>query len=145
MQGAWISLLFIRVFMITTHKYHRSQFSYTTPSNGVVSHGAKFRGLCIFAYHRRKNKCKTNPFMIFVRRFALVLSFMQVTFAPDEPQIFWLWEKPEDPPIQVNAGIQMAQVLGSLVYICDVKRVCVLKMVSTVTWLFIREKNIAEF
>ena len=42
---------------------------------------------------------------------------MQVTYAPDEPQLFWLREKPEDPQYEPHAEIKMAQVLGSPVYI----------------------------
>ena len=44
---------------------------------------------------------------------------MQVTNAPDEPLLFWLWEKPEDLQIEPHVGIKMAQGLISLVYICD--------------------------
>ena len=40
----------------------------------------------------------------------------QVTNSPDEPRLFRLQEKPEDP----HAGIKMAQGLVSLVYICGV-------------------------
>ena len=43
---------------------------------------------------------------------------MQVTHALDEPRLFRLREKPEDPQIEPKAGIKMAQVLVSLVYIC---------------------------
>ena len=42
---------------------------------------------------------------------------MQVTYAPEEPQLFWLRETPEDPQFEPHARIKMAQVLGSLVYI----------------------------
>ena len=42
---------------------------------------------------------------------------MQVTYAPDELRLFWLREKPEDPQFEPNVGINMAQVLGSPVYI----------------------------
>ena len=39
---------------------------------------------------------------------------MQVTYAPDEPRLFWLREKPEDPNLSPHAGIKMAQVLDLL-------------------------------
>ena len=42
--------------------------------------------------------------------------------------LIWLWEKPEDPLIESHAGIKMAQVLRSLVYICGL---CRLKCRST--------------
>ena len=44
----------------------------------------------------------------------------QVTYAPDVPRLFWLRKMPEDPQFEPHAGIKMAQVLGSLVYIYDV-------------------------
>ena len=43
-----------------------------------------------------------------------------VSYAPDEQQLFWLREKPEDPQIELHAGFEMAQGLVSLVYICGV-------------------------
>ena len=43
---------------------------------------------------------------------------MQVTYAPDEPQLFWLWEKPQNPQFEPPVGIKMAQILGSPSYIC---------------------------
>ena len=46
---------------------HRSQTSFTTPCNGVVSHGAQFGGLRVFADYTHKQKQKTNVFMIFAR------------------------------------------------------------------------------
>ena len=44
---------------------------------------------------------------------------MQVTYAHDEPRLFWLREIPEDPQFETHTitSIKMAQVLGSLVYI----------------------------
>ena len=40
-----------------------------------------------------------------------------MTYASDEPRLFWLWEKLEDPQFEPHAGIKMAQVLESPVYI----------------------------
>ena len=51
---------------------------------------------------------------------------MQVAHTPGEPWLFLLQEKPEDPKIQPHAGIKMAQVLGSLVYISG----CILNLVD---------------
>ena len=45
--------------------HQRSQTSYTPLCNGIVSHGAHFGGLQVFA-NRHKNKRKTNAFTIFV-------------------------------------------------------------------------------
>ena len=36
---------------------------------------------------------------------------MQLNYAPDEPRLFLLREKPEDPQIEPHAGIKMAQDL----------------------------------
>ena len=40
------------------------------------------------------------------------------TCAPDESWLFWSQEKPEYPQFEPHARIKMAQVLGSLLYIC---------------------------
>ena len=45
---------------------------------------------------------------------------MQVTHALDKPRLFWLRENPEDPQNEPHAGINMAQGLVSLLYICGV-------------------------
>ena len=42
---------------------------------------------------------------------------MQVTCAPDEPQLFWLGEKPKHSQFERHAGIKVAQVLGSPLYV----------------------------
>ena len=44
---------------------------------------------------------------------------MQVTNTPDKQQLFWLPEKPEDPQIEPQAGIKMAQGPAPLMNICD--------------------------
>ena len=74
---------------------------------------------------KNKKNPTTNAFMIFapcgvlrVFVFMLKLQYMQVTYAPDEPRLFWLWEKLKDPQFEPHDGIKMVQVLGSLVYIC---------------------------
>ena len=38
---------------------------------------------------------------------------MQLAYAPDEPLLFLLREKPEDPQIEPHAGIKMAKGLVS--------------------------------
>ena len=42
---------------------------------------------------------------------------MQMVYALDELRLFWLREKPEDPQFEPHAGIKMAQILESPVYI----------------------------
>ena len=42
-----------------------STVGYTASCNGVVSHGAQFGSLWVFANHTRKSKGKTNAFMIY--------------------------------------------------------------------------------
>ena len=49
--------------------------------------------------------------------FTLRPQLMQVAYALDKLRLFWLREKPEDPQFEPHAGIKMAQVLGSPVYI----------------------------
>ena len=88
-----------------TEMQGRSQTSYTSPCNGVVSHGSQIGGLRVFADHARKNKSKAKASTIFSRSVALYSCFiftlrpqkMQATYAPDEPRLFWLREKPEHP------------------------------------------------
>ena len=48
----------------------RSQNPYSTPCNGVVSHGAPIGRIQVFAEHTRRNKCKKNASMTFARRAA---------------------------------------------------------------------------
>ena len=38
---------------------------------------------------------------------------MQLTYAPDEPRLFLLGEKPEDPQIEPHTGIKKAQGMVS--------------------------------
>ena len=57
------------------------------------------------------------PGILCVFIFTLKPQLMQVTYAPDKPQLFWLREKPEDPQFEPHARIKMAHVLGSPVYI----------------------------
>ena len=54
----------LRTWLILIDIHQRSQTSYTTPCNGVISHGAQFGGLRVFANHTCKNKRKTNAFTI---------------------------------------------------------------------------------
>ena len=53
------------VFTIATDIEGRYQTPYTTPLNGVVSHGAQIGGLWVFGNHTRKSKRITNVVMIF--------------------------------------------------------------------------------
>ena len=53
-----------------------------------------------------------------VRRFTRVQLYAQTAVdAGYEPRVFWLRENTEDPQFEPRAGIKMAQVQESLVYI----------------------------
>ena len=120
------SYMVSRIF--TTDIHQRSQTSYTKLCYGVFSHRVQLGGLRVSADHIRKIACKTNTYTIFARgaAFCACLSSRSDcgTYPPDEPRLFWLPEKPKDPQIQSHVGIKMAQVLGSLVYICDIYLDC---------------------
>ena len=86
----------------TTDIHHRSQTSYTTPCNGVVSHGAQFGGLWVFANHilkiNAKQMCsRSSCCAAFAFVFKLRLWYMQVTYPPNQPQLFWLREDSKTP------------------------------------------------
>ena len=70
--------------------------------------------LWVFGFLQPKNDHRALCGFERVIVFPLRPQYMHVTYAPDEPRLFWLWEKPDDP----HAGIKMAQGLVSLVYIC---------------------------
>ena len=53
-----------------TDIYGRSQIFYTSPCNGVGSHGAQIGSLWVFADHARKNKHNINAPTIFAHRAA---------------------------------------------------------------------------
>ena len=59
-----------------TDIHQRSQMSYTTPCNGVVSHGARFGGPWVFADHARKHKRKSNALTIFVHHTAFYTFYL---------------------------------------------------------------------
>ena len=59
--------LFLLSFGVTTTDIQgRSQTSYTTPCNGVLSPGAQIGGIWVFVVHTRRNKRKQNVSTIFV-------------------------------------------------------------------------------
>ena len=100
----------------------RSRNSYTTPSYGVVSHGALIEGIRVFADHTRGNRRKQKASMISTHHTAfqacLPSRSNRSTYAPDESRLFWSEEKPEYPHFEPFVEIKMAQALGSPVYIC---------------------------
>ena len=86
--------------------YEWSQTSYTTPCNGVVSSGAQFGGLRVFADHMREKtqnkwvhdlRAPRGVLRVFV--FMLRPQYMQVLYAPDEPT-----GKPRRPPLSPMPG-----------------------------------------
>ena len=94
---------------------NRSQNSYTTPCNGVVSHGA-------LADHTRGNKRKQNASMIFARYRRVMRVYLCAQTAVHTHLInhgyFDRSKKPEYPQFEPHAGIKTAQVPGSPLYIC---------------------------
>ena len=93
-------------FVVATDIHQRSQTSYTTPCNGVVSHGAQFGGLRGFADHTRKNEhTHKNAFTIFAPA-ALCSCLSSCSDRVTCRQIY------------ASDGIKMVRVLVSLVYIC---------------------------
>ena len=113
------------LYVPTTDIQGRSQTSYTAPCNGVVNHGAQIGGVRVFAVHTHGNKCKQNASTIFACRGAFYTCLSsrsdRSTYAPDKSQLFWSWENPNT-IIWAHAGTKMAQVLGSLLYICGIHR-----------------------
>ena len=99
------------------------------PCNSVVSHGAQFRGDSVLpTAHAKANATAFKSVhnlrvpCSFLCTFVFMLQYMQVTHSLDKPPLFWLQENLKTPQIEPNAGIKMAQVLVSLVYICGVTR-----------------------
>ena len=107
-------------YVHSTDTQGRSQMWYTVLCNGVVSHGAQIRGIWVFANHTCKNKRKINASTIFAHCAA-----MHVYLHAQRPSrcrwhthlMFWLWKKPEYSQFEPHAGVKMAQILGSPLYI----------------------------
>ena len=81
------------------------------PCNGVISHGAQFRGLRVFANHTWKSKRKTNAFMIFPRCAAFYACLPSRSYCNTswyrthlQTKIILITGKPEDPQGQDGAG-----------------------------------------
>ena len=109
-----------KTWEVTADIDRRSQDSYTSLCNGVVSHGAPIGDIRVFADHTSGNKRKQNAFTIFARRFMCTYLYAQAVYAPDESRLlFWSREKPKYSQLESHAGIKMAQCLGSPVYICE--------------------------
>ena len=108
----------------TTDIHQRSQTSYVHVyrpiCNSLVSKGAQSGSLQVFADHARKNKPKTNACTIFTHHLS---SRSDCSWCSDirtwQTRLFRLWEKLEDTKSELHVWIKMAQVLGSLVKICD--------------------------
>ena len=100
----------------------RSQTSYTTLCDGVVNHGAQIGVFQFFANHIRGHKCKQNTSTIFTCHMALHTCLSSrsdgSTYAPNESRLFWSQEKTLDFEFEPHAGIKMAQILRSPLYMC---------------------------
>ena len=85
----------IFVYFCYIYKYRKEipELLYRPVWWGVVSHGAPFGGMRVFADHTRWNKYKQNASMIFAR--CEVFTCVFTSYAPDESQLFWSHEKPE--------------------------------------------------
>ena len=112
-----------RIWRTVTDIERRIQTSYTAPCNGVFSHGAPIGGyLVLFADHTWKQmqtKCIHDLHVLCGISRMLSSHSHRSTYAPDESRLFWLRENPEYPQFEPHARIEMVQVLGSPVYICE--------------------------
>ena len=107
------------------HVEKRSQNSYITLCNGVITHGAPIGGIqVLLTTYAETNANKMRPRTLCCGALHTCLSSSSDSsrYTPDESRVFWLREKPEYPQLEPHVGIKMAQVLGSLVYICDANR-----------------------
>ena len=66
--------------------------------------------------HDLRSPCGVLRMFIFTSR----PQYMQVTYTSDELWLFWVREKLEYSQYEPHAGIEMAQVLGSPLFICGV-------------------------
>ena len=110
----WLGVIIFAYYISSSIKptdiHRRSQTSHTAPCNGVVSHGAQIGGLRVFVDHAYKNKCKTNASTFFAALETFFLSSLSdrsrcsCHMQPDEPRLFWLLEKAEDPNLSPMPG-----------------------------------------
>ena len=96
----------IHSFILITDIHQRSLISYTTPCYGVISHGAQFGGFQVFANHKCVHDLPA-PYSI-LRSFVFKLRprYMQVTHAPDKPQLLWLRKSPKTPKFSPMPGLR---------------------------------------
>ena len=96
-------------YVISTDIQGKSQTWYTAPCNGVVSHGDQIGGIRVFADNTRNTSAKQmrprssramQHYNAYLSSRSDCSRSMQVTYAPDEPRLFWLREKPEDPQFE---------------------------------------------
>ena len=85
--------------------------------------------------HKKTNANKMRPrsshaMQRFTRVCLHAQTAVQCTYTPGEPWLFWSREKPEYLQFEPHAGINMAQVLGSPLYICGILTECGPKTVS---------------
>ena len=113
-RSVWIAS---NLWVTTTDIHQRYQNSYTAPCNGIISHGARFGSLRVFADHTRK----TNALTIFADRAASMRDCLHAQTAVHAGNLCTWWTmislitgKPEDPQIKPHARIKLAQGLVSL-------------------------------
>ena len=106
------------------HRY-TWEVPHPAPCNGVISHGLKLRvfGILPTTHTNTSAKQMCPQSSRSVQIFMCVYLHAQTAIdAGDirthEHWLFWLREKSKDPQFEPHAGIKMAQVLGSPLYIC---------------------------
>ena len=111
------------IYLCLQHRYihQRSQTSYTSPCNGVVSHRAQFGGLRVLATkHAKKNAgqmcSRSSSTVLHITR--VCLHTQTTVYVHLLKHSYFDYGKTQDPQIEPHAGIKMPQVLGSVVYIC---------------------------
>ena len=120
-----IILIYFCLCTFYLNGHQRSQTSYATPCNGVVSHGAQFGvfGFLPTTYAKINAKQMRSRSLPAVRRCALVCLHAQIALHAGNIDTWWTtvieyWKSPKTPKIQPHDAFKMAQDLGSLVYIC---------------------------
>ena len=93
-------------------------FLYTYPCNGIFSHGTPIGGIRVFSDHTRRNKMRPRSSCAMRRFTSLPSRLDRSTLRTWRITLILITGKIWTPEFEPHAGIKMAQVLGSPVYIC---------------------------
>ena len=90
---------------VITDIHRRYQTFYTAPCNGIVSHGAQYGGLRVYGHTKANAKQMRSrslhaAWLLACDCFHAQPAVYAINYAPDEPRLFLLREKPEDPQIE---------------------------------------------